>query len=121
MTDRELLELAAKAVGYDTNHPWNAARMRLQTPVIGLCIPYVHSCWNPLEDSGHALNLAISLRLNVRFGDYTVGVNDGSEDEYCTAFAIEELEPDNGAATRRAIVCAAAKLWNGQRLDRSEE
>ena len=110
MTDRELLELAAKAVGYDTSHHWNAERMQMCPPVIGLCIPGVHSCWNPLEDSGNALDMAVSLRLKVSFGDHIVVVSDGSEDGYCTAFTIEELEPDERVATRRAIVCAAAQL-----------
>lgn len=36
-TDRELLELAAKAAGYTTSHPWNAERLTMNPPVDALC------------------------------------------------------------------------------------
>ena len=61
MTDRELLELAARACGYDTSHNWNAERLELDPPVDALCIAEVSTGWNPLEDDGQALRLAISL------------------------------------------------------------
>ena len=32
-SDRELLEWAAKAAGYTTNHPWNAERLTFNPPV----------------------------------------------------------------------------------------
>ena len=110
MTDRELLEMAAKAAGYDTSHHWNAERMSLKPPVIGLCIPNVGNFWNPLEDSGHALNLAASLRLFMIFTGRTVRVHKAGRD---CKLAIEELGLDGEAATRRAIVRAAAELVMG--------
>jgi len=33
MTDRELLELAAKSAGYDTSHEWNVLRLKIDPPV----------------------------------------------------------------------------------------
>jgi hypothetical protein len=59
--DRELLELAAKACGFDTSHRWNAERLTLDPPVVALCIDGVSTGWNPLDDDGDALRLAISL------------------------------------------------------------
>lgn len=61
MTDRDLLELAARACGYDTTHHWNAERLALDPPVDALCIAEVSTGWNPLEDDGQALRLAIAL------------------------------------------------------------
>ena len=96
--DRELLELASKACGLEE------AKMRIE-----------FNQWNPLEDDGDALRLAVKLRLRVftpttdidvaiaSCGDvHTTGhVHKYSEDEYST---------DNLAATRRAIVRAAAEI-----------
>lgn len=68
MTDRELLELAAKAAGLtmlDTlpNMPfWANAHEGLMGP------------WNPLEDDGDALRLAADLRLQILPGKH---VGDG--------------------------------------------
>ena len=90
MTDRELLELAAKAAGN------------------GFVIGY----WNPLTDDGDALRLAVKLGLDLELH----GCN--STHPYAVAFdcnrnIAEEEQPDNGdpyAATRRAIVRAAAEI-----------
>ena len=109
MTDRELLELAAKAVRYDTSHHLNAERMNLKPPVIGLCIPNVSTLWNPLEDSGHALDLAVVLRLTIEHGGpnrtfVVVRTSDSNWREWREKY--ESKDP--GVATRRAIVRAAA-------------
>ena len=86
MSDRELLELAAKAAGevagdwIGNPHYMNGVLMR----------------WNPLDDDGDALRLAVKLRLL------------GSEDS-CLVTAMYELG-DPLAATRRAIVRAAAEI-----------
>lgn len=109
MTDRELLELAAKAAGYDTSHSWNAKRMKMQPPVIGLWIPAVHTCWNPLEYSGQAFDLAVKLRLTIEMGSplrtfVVVRTSDSNWREWREKY--ESKDP--GAATRRAIVRAAA-------------
>lgn len=89
MTDRELLEMAAKAVGRPV---W---------------------AWNPLDDDGDALRLAVKLNLDITFGwqdsDTAVFVNadwDGAPAEVMHEF----LDRDAYAATRRAIVRAAAEI-----------
>lgn len=54
MTDRELLELAAKASGKDAK--------RYPDDII-------HWAWNPLTDGGAALWLAVKLRFTCKFYD----------------------------------------------------
>jgi hypothetical protein len=95
MTDRELLEAAAKAAGYwaaEFNCPAN--------------LP--HKNWNPITDSGDAFELAVKLRLTVNcsYDDVTLCGQEFTQKE---AF-IEYNKEDANAATRRAIVRAAAEL-----------
>lgn len=114
MTDRELLELAAKAAGYDTSHPWNKQRMEFDPPVIALCIRGVSTAWNPLENDCDALRLAVKLRM---------GVQSNGPDHWQSPAATIVLfwsdyprrltqahEGNELAATRRAIVRAAAAI-----------
>lgn len=58
LTDRELLELAAKAAGYATSHRWNAERLTLCPPVADLCINGVSTAWNPLESDAERYRCA---------------------------------------------------------------
>ena len=94
MNDRELLELAAKAVGHAIDR------------IDAMHEPEDWACWNPLTDDGDALRLAVklSLMLDTAYNGCTaVG----------SATLCEILEPHNGdpcAATRRAIVRAAAEI-----------
>ena len=90
MTDRELLELAAKAAGYERN----------SAGPIGPCE------WNPLEDDGDALRLAVRLHLKILIGEaWSVA------GEHQTMFRVsQDDEPCQYAATRRAIVRAAAEI-----------
>ena len=118
-TDRELLELAAKAAGYTTNHPWNAERLTLNPPVDALYVlnenGVVHTAWNPLDDSDAALNLAVDLDLAIvpypiyNKQKHSVLVQKNNLDE--SRFEKMELHGDDPrAATRRAIVRAAASI-----------
>ena len=119
ITDRELLELAAKAAGYTTNHPWNAERLTMNPPVDALVVQdangLVHTAWNPLDDSGAAMNLAVDLDLAIvpypiyNKQKHSVLVQKRNLDE--SRFEKMELHGDDPrAATRRAIVSAAAEL-----------
>ena len=99
MTDRELLEAAAKAAGYwaaEFNCPAN--------------LP--HKNWNPLTDSGDAFELAVKLRLTVNcsYDDVTLCGQEFTQKEVF----IERNGEDPLAATRRAIVRAAAELGKGK-------
>jgi hypothetical protein len=98
MSDRRLLELAAKAAGIEFNEK------RSPTGSIALHCPSSFGWWNPLTDDGDALRLAVKLKLEIRF--YTnddVVVGDG-EDAY------ECMSGEPYSATRRAIVKAAAEI-----------
>jgi len=110
MADRELLELAAKACGYDTSHPWNAERLTLTPPVNALVISNGSTGWDPLEDDGDALRLAVSLRLQVTPDTYDkkeVGVFRAGAAECYEAVTPHQSRRE---ATRRAIVRAAAAI-----------
>ncbi len=92
MSDRELLELAAKAAG-----EWS----RLEP------LEHLLDRWNPLTDDGDALRLAVKLGIGVEWGPGTVDVSWGGAP---TKFLYEDSETDRYAATRRAIVRAAAEI-----------
>lgn len=97
MTDRELLEKAAKAAGLAVIIP--AAHQR------GLWIEGLEDEWNPLTDDGDALRLAVKLDMSlVMFSIYVRVDTVDYKDVY------EEYGTDRYAATRRAIVRAAAQI-----------
>ena len=117
-TDRELLERAAKAHGFiddETSNDEDSHGLRRN----GQGIFYVvhkrgwHN-WNPLLDDGDALRLAVKLKINVEhmqtLGGKAAGINCwpiGRGD--CSATEEDDLS-DYAAATRRAIVRAAAAM-----------
>ena len=113
MTDRELLELAAKAAGIGiqitpAGLPWLASGKRP---------------WNPLTDDGDALRLAVKLELEMYFGDdedgtsvhvgYAAAPDSAAMVRYCI-----QRDADPCAATRRAIVRAAAEIGKGVSINR---
>ena len=106
MSDRELLELAAKAAGIRINH-WVYDDLDYSPAVLE-----AGGTWHPLTDDGDALRLAVKLGLDVEMH----GGN--STHPYVCAFdcernIAEEVQPEDGdpyAATRRAIVRAAAEI-----------
>lgn len=112
MTDRELLELAAKAAGYDVVfvHDNKIPMRRDVQNRKGMKV------WNPLEDDGDALRLAVSLGLVVDT-DYNIGAAAGSAflDMACSYEADNprRFGADRNAATRRAIVRAASEIGKG--------
>jgi hypothetical protein len=92
MTDKELLELAAKAAGIELDKGW---------------LVYLEDdgeAFNPLVRDDHALRLAVKLGLGIEFFSSWVAANGGHE---------EDRESDPYAATRRAIVRAAAEIGRG--------
>lgn len=97
MTDLKLLELAAKAVGLsfaDQNVYYHGVYCNDAT------------WWNPLTDDGDALRLAVKLQMEVAiFEDecHTRCMEHGQRDWF-------DETGDPYAATRRAIVRAAAEI-----------
>lgn len=107
MTDKQMLEMAAKAAGIEC------------LGKLGWRLPcgQTQSWWNPLTDDGDAFRLAVKLNIQ----HYLVW--DGENDEYSTDVAhrypqvrhVEEYcgmtdGQDIYKATRRAIVRAAAEI-----------
>lgn len=103
-TDKELLELAAKAAGYNIKAHEDSTLYSDYR-----CSGY-WGVFNPLTEDGDALRLAVALRLLIDT-DYNDCVAAG-----CCQLD-EVLEPagvDRLASTRRAIVRAAAAI--GEKL-----
>ena len=99
MTDKELIELAAKAAGL---HVKVASNGEMGLKVHGNC-----NWWNPLTDDGDALRLAVKVGIYVhcRAGSMvTSAIGDGDE------WVIENWSNDPTSATRRAITRAAAQI-----------
>ena len=101
MTDHKLLEMAAKAAGiadgdvfYDMDNDKE---------------------WNPLTDDGDALRLAVKLNIAVWFVSYPHGLTGFPGGDFVKAVGVSVVHipldaGDNAAATRRAIVQAAAAI-----------
>ena len=110
MTDRELLEDAAKAAGIEFNDK------RALTGTDHLYCGAHIGWWNPLTDDGDALRLAVKLDIEIYQGDddgpsiYAGYWGKPERRDVTRMFCIELLDPDPYAATRRAIVRAAAAI-----------
>ena len=99
MTDRELLELAAKAAGIELRwHPDGTAYSDSR------CKDY-WGVWNPIADDGDALRLAVKLKLLI---DGCSNCAQTMEQDFGWFYG----KGDEYAATRRAIVRAAAEIGN---------
>lgn len=103
MTDRELLELAAKAAGYEVK--WSDITECFWIRE-GSC--FDEDSWVPLEDDGDALRLAVKLGLIINIWIEAKKVFAGQE--VLAQGVIEPITNDPYAATRRAIVLAAAEI-----------
>jgi hypothetical protein len=106
MTDRELLELAAKAAGVDGNY------FHSDNPIhCGIYQARGEYYWNPLVSDSEALRLAVKLGMR---GIFEIGVSIQSNKAYAYNGddAVREVLNDGDplAATRRAIVRAAAQM-----------
>ena len=116
MNDRELLELAAKAAGI------NVIRSRLEDPMSNDLLvkqsgrnPFqAVGSWNPLTHDGDALRLAVKIRLRlnreISFGEDIVEAFGPEDDSMSCHCSTESTNGDHYAATRRAIVRAAAEI-----------
>lgn len=106
-TDRELLELAARAVGLSLRWVGDASTVPYspeESAERGGVDGYM---WNPLTDDGDAFRLAVKLQIHAtyfpRLGYATAATCGLSVDEYAA-------ESDAVPATSRAIVRAAAAI-----------
>jgi hypothetical protein len=121
MTDKELLELAAKAAGLKKDDsPYNGGGRGND----GFCITGAmmldwsnNKRWNPLTDDGDALRLAVKLQIDIewRYGEVWAYRHASADGECFTAIeAAADHDPEiigtGDRATRRAITRAAAEI-----------
>ena len=104
-TEREQLELAAKACGMPEKWSGDGIYVREQ---------FCEAPWNPLTDDGDALRLAVKLDI-----DFYMGADSDGPEAWAGYYvpgrdrklhACEPIRKDPYAATRRAIVRAAAAI-----------
>ncbi len=104
MTDRKMLELAAKAIGIKiTWHgdvdPWCFAEV----------LPGIK--WNPLDDDGDNRRLQVDLKIELIITDQSANACfDG-------VFYSEPLGHSARKAARRAVLRAAAEIGKGMKND----
>lgn len=122
MDDRALLEMAARANGMNVlSDPWprdvgeNEWFYNAHNHGGGMfnrCDGrHTQVRWNPLADDGDALRLSVKCELNILRGYYGVSVEHPPADN--GEGGVDICEPygkDECAATRRAIVIAAAEI-----------
>ena len=120
--DRELLELAAKAAGIkcDSEGPY------VERPVMqsefgkGNWIENIRFNWNPIISDAEAFRLMVALGMDAMFSpeDVEVIATQHADGDFVSPWAVESwtLKPqDTYAATRRAIVRAAAEIGRGMK------
>lgn len=104
MNDKELLKLAAKASGvvgvyYESDNPIHT----------GVFAGSTNHYWNPLIDDGDALRLAVKLHMHLDMRSLDPGAS-----TIAHGWLWEQASAtERAAATRRAIVRAAAEIGKG--------
>ena len=110
-SDKDLLQMAAKAAGYRV--------ARVADDGVALLIEGIQESWDPLADDGDALRLAV--RIGISPGRCFQVVIDSDiqrtgvrhTDRGGKYDSLQEHTADTYAATRRAIVRAAAEIGRG--------
>lgn len=110
MGDKELLEMAAKACGYEILRTYTDARCLYIDP--GPNENGFH--WNPLTSDSDAFRLVVKLGLFVdAYAPATTVGNVVCSTSLACKTRMEDHNGDAYAATRRAIVRAAAEIGKG--------
>jgi len=109
MTDRELLEMAAKAA-WITIKPVEIKNVEFagDDRFIGYSTDpheWLRGWFNPLTDDGDALRLAVKLNINITHSAFGVDATKTG-----SAISFEGWGADRLSATRRAIVRSAAAI-----------
>lgn len=116
MTDRELLELAAKAM--QAAEDPNFRNYTVLMDGSSVCLELGHrrgaitAYWSPLTDDGDALRLAVKLKIDVAHTNVHAPQVHALADSKVQEW--EDSSNDPYAATRRAIVRAAAEVGKGK-------
>lgn len=113
MDNIELMELAAKAAGYTLQSNWSHSS---ELVIDG-------DFWNPLSDDGDALRLAVKCGIEIwpdrKAKEIVVGFCVGKSQNMLGLNFTVDFEDDEMAATRLAIVRAAAQI--GDDMIRAKE
>lgn len=111
MNDRTLLELAARAAGYQFSYSYRS----LSSPAVPVILAETGRWrqWDPRHDDGDALRLAVRLRMEIDHNhpaDEIAWVSVRAQGE--RTCAVEEFDDESlrAAATRMAITRAAAEI-----------
>jgi len=113
MTDRGLLELAAKAAGY--NARFVIGKYTKDDRLGMFLLNYGTSnqrSWNPLQDDGDALRLAVELNMDIEIGRTFVKATwyDLIKSETHTTELSFSFPQDKEKCVKRAIVLAASEI-----------
>ncbi|WP_258127491.1 hypothetical protein [Achromobacter anxifer] len=109
-SDRELLELAARAALGRTSIPDQHVQM-------------IERGWNPLDNDSEPFRLAVRMRMHILIGtsEVTVTVRDGAGKECMAQERFRAVDGGEYEATRRAIVRAAAEIGAQAHPDNKDE
>ncbi|MBF3045398.1 hypothetical protein [Pseudomonas aeruginosa] len=101
MNDRELLELAARAAGYQFSYSYRS----LSSPAVPVILAETGRWrqWDPRHDDGDALRLAVKLRTSIFLASNNTACESVGDDYWFD-------DGIDAAAVRRAIVRAAAEI-----------
>lgn len=115
MTDKELLQQAAKAIGFGSpgtgQHCWTCSEYPRNSGKHGALWNYVGhmdtaELWNPLSSDGDAFRLMVQLNINV----YSVNACAYASDIDSYHEKVVEHGDDKYVAYRRAILLCAASI-----------
>ena len=101
MSDRKLLELAAKAYGVELDYRRSSDAYYYDDPETG------REQWCPPDDDGQALRLAVKLGINIRFCQETDSVICSKDAD---GYQFEAVECMDEHGVRRAITMVAAEI-----------
>lgn len=110
---RRLLELAALGAGYEISQKLQQERDDAGYGHVGLYIRNYHTCWNPIQSDADVFHLAVLLQISIQHG---IEILDDTKQLSAYAYiesgwcAVVPHGDDKYAATRLAIVCAAAAI-----------
>ena len=104
MTDREMLELAAKAAGIEHLGGEYCVSGSELWDIDG------KKWWKPLANDGDALRLAVQLNIDIEISDCGADTWAFDNEGYIVVHVFESANHCKLSATRRAIVRAAAEI-----------
>lgn len=106
MSDRELLELAAKAAGIEGKYFESENGIHIHT---GIYRPGLDYYWNPLISDSEALRLAVDLQLCTSTGELACAASWPPHSAWLHE-VVEKHDGDKRSAMRRAITRTAAEI-----------